>query len=206
MQNRTWVNFLASRQPMDPPFVGVLVDGGLSSYRVESVRALSGPSLPIREGWQITRVESLARIPAYPCDVCLQGVGQHLAYTSARDQRRLTELSIPSSGPVAALIAIGKSAAWWALAHDQRQAYFQRTSAPREGHVAIGERFASKISRRLYHARYLPGSEWDFITYFEFAESEVPTFRKLLTSMRDPRRNPEWGFVDREAEVWMRKI
>jgi hypothetical protein len=205
MSNRTWVNFLASKETVDPPFVGVLVDGGLTSYRVEEVRALSGRSLPIAAGWQVTRVESLARIPSYPCDICLQGVGQHLGYTSARDKLRLASLSLPSSGPLAAVIAISKSAAWWALAHDERQEYFRRATGAREGHVAIGERYAAKIARRLYHARYLPASEWDFITYFEFSEEQAPSFRKLLASLRDPRRNPEWGFVEREVEVWMRR-
>jgi hypothetical protein len=205
MLNRTWVNFLASRDPVEPPFVGVLVDGGLSTYRVTEVRAVAGRSLPIAEDWQVTRVESLARIPAYPCDICLQGVGQHLSYTSARDRQRLANISLPSGGPLAVLIAITKSAAWWGLAQDERQTYFRSATGSHEGHVAIGERHAPKISRRLYHARYLPASEWDFITYFEFAEENAASFRKLLTSLRDKRRNPEWGFVEREAEVWMHR-
>jgi hypothetical protein len=205
MQNRTWVNFLASKDSVEPPFVGVLVDGGLSTYKVEEVQTVSGRPLPIAPGWQVTRVESLARIPSYPCDLCLQGVGQHLSYTSARDRQRLAGMSLPNAGPLAVVVTVSKSAAWWGLAQDERQTYFRNATSGNEGHVAIGERYASKISRRLYHGRYLPGSEWDFITYFEFAEEHATGFRKLLAALRDRRRNPEWAFVERESEVWMRR-
>src|SRR5262249_36160711 len=103
-----------------------------------------------------------------------------------------------------AIVAITKSDAWWRLAHDERQAYFRKRAAA-DGHTAIGEKYAAKIARRLYHARYLPGSEWDFITYFEFTEEHAPTFRKLLAALRDPKKNPEWGFVEREVEVFLRR-
>ena len=60
--------------------------------------------------------------------------------------------------------------------------------------------------RRLYHARYLPGSEWDFLTYFEFTEKRAQQFRELVAALRDVKKNPEWKFVNREVEIWMKKV
>ena len=131
------------------------------------------------------------------------GSTQHVVYTDAATRSELSQLSRGSSGPVAVLIPIGKSPGWWALAQDERQAYFTRGRHP--GHTALGRPFADRIYRRLYHARYLPGSVWDFLTYFEFPESERPAFRELLALLRDPEQNPEWSFVDRELEIWMKK-
>lgn len=131
------------------------------------------------------------------------GSTQHLVYTDAATRGELTQLSRGSTGPIAVLIPICKSAAWWALAQEERQAHFSRGSQP--GHTALGRPFAARIYRRLYHARYLPGSSWDFLTYFEFPESERPAFQELLGLLRDPEQNAEWGFVEREQEIWMRK-
>jgi hypothetical protein len=102
------------------------------------------------------------------------------------------------------MIPIRKSAAWWALGQDERQAHF--TPGRRPGHTALGRGFAGRIYRRLYHARYLPGSSWDFLTYFEFPEAESGTFRELLALLRDPEQNPEWSYVEREHELWLRKL
>src|SRR5207249_7080274 len=102
-------------------------------------------------------------------------------------------------------IPIAKSDAWWALAQDERDHYFRRTP-DRPGHVEIGTRYAPSIFRRLYQARFQPGSEWDFLTYFEVREEDVGAFRSLLAGLRDPAVNPEWGFVERETEIWMTRL
>jgi hypothetical protein len=202
---RTWVSFFASREPGDVPFVGVVLDGGITRYRVDRVTAVSGRPLAIAAGWQVLRVESRGRIPAASADLALAGVTQHLAYTGARERGRLERLSRQEPGKLAVLVPIAKSDAWWNLSQDERLAIFKRSAAS-EGHVAIGQRFASSVLRRLYHARYVPGSEWDFLTYFEIEPGEAPVFQKMLEALRNPRRNPEWGFVVRETEIWMRKV
>ncbi|MGR8931848.1 MAG: chlorite dismutase family protein, partial [Gammaproteobacteria bacterium] len=69
------------------------------------------------------------------------------------------------------LIPIAKSEAWWSLPQDKRGEHF-RTSPGYRGHTAIGADFAARIFRRLYHARGLPGYEWDFLTYFDFDEDD----------------------------------
>ncbi|MGC4089202.1 MAG: hypothetical protein QM756_15220 [Polyangiaceae bacterium] len=70
----------------------------------------------------------------------------------------------------------------------------------------MGADYAARIFRRLYHARWLPDSAWDFLTYFEFPETERAAFVELLAKLRDPRSNPEWEFVDAEIECWMKKL
>lgn len=166
---------------------------------VVPVRA--GPAIAVEPGQALSRLETPGGL-ALP-NAPFIGATQHLVYTDAATRAELTQLSRGSTGPVAVLIPIGKSASWWALAQDERQACFTRGQQP--GHTALGRPFAHRIYRRLYHARYLPQSAWDFLTYFEFAESERGAFRELLAILRDPEQNPEWIFVDREVEIWMKK-
>lgn len=203
-ETRTWVNFLASKARVEPAFVGSLVDGRVSRYRVDEVKTINGRGWAPSAGWHVTRVESLAPIPRYTCDVCLPGITQHVAYTADRDRKRLVRISRQSPGAIAVLIPVLKSEAWWSLAQDEREAHFRRQGT-RPGHLAIGARFADRIARRLYHARYVPGSPWDFLTYFEFDEDAVDEFRQLLGQLRDTRRNPEWKYVEGEVEIWMRR-
>ncbi|HEX7668160.1 MAG TPA: chlorite dismutase family protein [Polyangiaceae bacterium] len=173
----------------------------VTRYVVDRVNPLRGSALEgvvPRAG--LIRIESEER-PAAP-DAPLTGVTTHLVYTSAAARRELTVSPAPESGPTAVLIPITKSPAWWALAQDERQAHFER----RAGHLAVGMPYTDRIFRRLYHARHLPGSTWDFLTYFEFPRDRTEEFETLLAALRDPQKNPEWTFVERETEVWMTKV
>jgi hypothetical protein len=202
---RTWVSFLASPASVPTPFVGVVVDGGITRYRVEKVVNVAGDPLAVAAGWSVARIESRAKIPAVATDLALTGVTQHPGYTGASDRQSLERVSRRDPGTVAVLIPIRKTEAWWAMAQDERLAFFHRRNGS-AGHIAIGQRFAGKILRRLYHARYQPDGQWDFLTYFELSPNQATTFRTLLASMRNPRRNPEWRFVEREVEIWMKKL
>jgi chlorite dismutase len=173
----------------------------LTRYRVDSVTNVRGREpIGIESGIDLCRIEVTGQLaqPSAP----LIGVTQHVVYTAAHERLALGRVSAAESGPVAVLIPLCKSAAWWALAQDERQAYL-RAGVP--GHVEIGLEYASVIYRRLYHARALPGSRWDFLTYFEFPRAESDAFRTLLGRLRDVDQNPEWQFVDREAEIWLTK-
>jgi hypothetical protein len=188
-----------------PSSASTLSSGGgaqRTDYDVQAVVPVrAGPAIPVEPGQALSRLETPGA-PALP-NAPFIGSTQHLAYTDAATRAELTQLSRGSTGPVAVLIPIGKSPSWWTLAQDERQAYFTRGRHP--GHSALGRPFADRIYRRLYHARYLPQSTWDFLTYFEFPESERSAFRELLAILRDPEQNPEWSFVDRELEIWMKK-
>jgi hypothetical protein len=166
---------------------------------VVPVRGASVAGIEPGQAWSRLEQPGALAVPAAP----FIGTTQHLVYTDAASRAELSAISRASTGPIAVLIPICKSASWWALAQDERQAHF--TPGRRAGHTALGRPFAARIYRRLYHARHLPGSSWDFLTYFEFPASERGAFQELLSILRDPESNPEWSFVDRELEIWMRE-
>jgi hypothetical protein len=173
----------------------------LTRYRIDDVRTVRGPALDVAvRGAELVRIECPGQLadPAAP----LVGVTQHVVYTAAQERLELSRLSAPESGPIAVLIPICKSPAWWSLAQDERRA-FLRSGTP--GHFEIGLEYASAIYRRLYHSRSLPGSTWDFLTYFEFPRERKDDFERLLSRLRDADQNPEWQFVEREVEVWLSK-
>ncbi len=64
-------------------------------------------------------------------------------------------------------------------------------------------RYASRIYRKLYHARSVSGLQWDVLTYFEFPTERTQDFEALLRELRDPETNLEWAFVERETEIWL---
>jgi hypothetical protein len=184
-------------------------------YIVDQVVAVRGPTLPeVGPGWHMTRVEGRVPAPAAGATQALfttmSATTQHLGYTSAEQAAHLARISHPGPGKVVVIIPITKSEAWWALPQDRRQEHFAPTSPERaasgvRGHTVIGTDYADRIFRRLYHARYLPDSDWDFVTYFELHPDHVPDFRRLLAELRDPALNPEWAYVEREVEIWMRR-
>src|SRR5215831_14650665 len=59
------------------------------------------------------------------------------------------------------------------------------------------------LLRRTYKAPTEPAPEgaYDFVTYFECADADVPTFHEVCDALRDVARNPEWKFV-REGPMW----
>jgi chlorite dismutase len=178
-------------------------DVRVTGYDVDRVLATRGP-LPAgaEPGRRLWRLEAPGRLPVSGAPFI--GATSHVLYTDSITRSELAQVSAAESGPTAVLIPIRKTAEWWALAREQRQAYVME-GAP-NGHVAIGKRYAARIYRRLYQARYLPGSEWDFLTYFEFPTTDEQAFVDLLGELRDTEKNPEWRFVDREVEIWMTRL
>ena len=132
---------------------------------------------------------------------------EHLHYTTETQRRVLDQKSAkefaPSGQTVAVLIPLSKNETWWKLAQDVRNSHFQETHAL-EGHTGIGLRLTDKVYRKLYHGRSL-GDRYDFLTYFEFDAATEPEFKAMLRGLRDTRKNPEWGFVSEEIEIWMTK-
>ena len=178
--------------------------GRLTRYRVDNIQPVCGElSVPFVAGSELTRHES--ELPPTALEGALIGVTQHVLYTDAVQRAELAKISSAESGPRAVLIPIKKSAEWWALAQDERQAKFAGAGHAK-GHTAVGMPYAARIFRRLYHARYLPGSTWDFLTYFEFPAAEVATFQQLLADLRNLELNPEWRAVEAEVEVWLTKL
>lgn len=193
----TWVRFCAA------PSATLAPTTTIDRYRIDSVRTLSGaPPRRLAPGAELSRLESTVELPAGDGD--LIGVTQHLVYMRAAERAELATTSPPGSDATCVLIPLSKSAAWWQLALDERDALFR--GAARPGHVELGRPYARTLVRKLYHGRPLPGAGFDFVTYFEFAPSERGDFEALLAALRDPERNPEWRYVERETEVWLTRV
>jgi hypothetical protein len=175
----------------------------VTRYRVERITAVRGETVAsIAAAEPLWRIEARGELPVP--DAPFIGTTGHVVYTDAATRSELARISAAEQLPRAVLIPICKSSDWWSLAQDVRQAYLDGTKT--SGHVAIGRAHAAHIYRRLYHARYLPGSHWDFLTYFEFPEQDTGRFQQLLAELRDPEQNPEWAYVEREVEIWMTRL
>ncbi len=216
ISQQTWVSFLAGVDEVSMNLNTEQVDH-LNRYRVREVVPVRGEApTNIMQGWSVMRIETL--IPPLLSSESLSngspaiqfhGVRQNLHYTSEAERQELSKRSLPELEPsdhtTAVLIPIGKSEEWWKLAQDQRQAYFQKTDT-HPGHTAIGLKYVDRVSRKLYHSRYLNTPlDYDFLTYFEFEDIYENDFKTLLAELRDIRNNPEWAYVNLEYEIWMTK-
>lgn len=95
----------------------------------------------------------------------------------------------------AALIAIRKNEAWWALTQDERLNIFKEQSH----HTRIGLQYFPELARRLHHCRDLSENEpFDFLTWFEYAPTDEVAFNKLLAALR---ATEEGQYVEREVDV-----
>ena len=110
--------------------------------------------------------------------------------------------------PNAFLVPMSKTAAWWAKDWMERHTYF----LPRydddgrmisEGHALASAAGIPCLLRRTYKSPTEPAPDgaYDFVTYFECSDADVPTFDQVCASLRDVVRNPEWKFV-REGPTW----
>jgi hypothetical protein len=110
--------------------------------------------------------------------------------------------------PNAFLVPMSKTAAWWAKDWMERHTYFlsRYDDAGRmmsKGHALAAEAGIACLLRRTYKYPTEPAPEgsYDFVTYFECADADVPTFHSVCASLRDVAQNPEWKFV-REGPTW----
>jgi hypothetical protein len=170
-------------------------------WSVQRITAWCGATLPVVSA--VERIEGAGDqpfgLPAAPATGrawALHGFRSNERYTHAGEKRQLVaaQEGLDRVGATcAALIPIRKSAAWWALAQDERREIFEAQSR----HIAIGLEYLPAIARRLYHCRDL-GEPFDFLTWFEFAPTEAPRFDGLLARLRS---SPEWAWVERDVEV-----
>jgi hypothetical protein len=167
--------------------------GNTGEWRVTGLRAVAGeglaavPALAVHQGdapdgaaaaWSLTGLVSNVRYATADEMVRLRATQQNPGRAEAR---------------CAALIPIRKSAAWWALAQDERRAIFEETSH----HNAIGMDYLPPVARRLHHCRDI-GEPFDFLTWFDFAPEHGAAFDELLVRLRATR---EWDYVEREVEI-----
>jgi hypothetical protein len=110
--------------------------------------------------------------------------------------------------PHAFLLPMSKTAEWWAKDWMEQQTYFlprydDRGRMTHPGHVLSAAPGIPHLMRRTYRhpVEPTPAGEYDFLTYFECADSGVPVFQEVCSALRDVARNPEWAFV-REGPTW----
>jgi len=165
--------------------------GEAGEWAVREVRAVRGPVPEMAPRLAVTEGA------APPAGLwSLRGVVSSLRYTTAAERAALAarqEGLGRASARCAALIPIRKSAAWWALAQDERRAIMEGRSR----HNAVGMEYLPAIARRLHHSRDL-GESWDFLTWFEYAPEDEPAFDELLHRLRG---SEEWRYVEAEADV-----
>ena len=172
-------------------FPATFVGGDSGAWRVERITAVTGETLDA-----VPRVDVVDGLDAARGAWTLRGVAGHARSVERSEKTQLDAVS-PPLGRVeatqAALIAIRKSPAWWALPQDERRAIFEA----RTHHIADSLPYLPRVARRLYHARDL-GEPFDFVTWFEFAPEHAGAFDELLAILRS---REEWRYVEREVDV-----
>ncbi|HTH95132.1 MAG TPA: chlorite dismutase family protein [Rhodocyclaceae bacterium] len=180
---------------MSTPLVVEFQAGSSGTWRIERIAAVVGESLPdagylnMHEGNQ---TRAVVDTPAW----ALKGITSNTRYTTREEVTRLSARQQGLGRPeamCAALIPIRKTAAWWALAQDERRAIIEEQSR----HIQIGLEYLPAIARRLHHSRDL-GEPFDFVTWFEFPVSHKAAFETLVQRLRD---TEEWRYVEREVDV-----
>lgn len=164
--------------------------GAHGDWKATHVSALVGEGLPSAPRMHMALASSMV-----PTPWALKGVVSNLRYTTRAEVLDLLARSEGLGRPEAVrgvLIPIRKSAAWWALAQDERREIYEGQSR----HTSIGMKYLPHIARRLHHSRDLM-EPFDFLTWFEFAPEHESAFDDLLAELR---ASKEWTYVDREVE------
>jgi len=172
------------------------VGGNKGPWLIEKVLPVIGETIPM--------ASRLAIVPGplqpLPVDAvwALRGMRSNERYVEREERTALVSkqegLGRPTS-KCAALIPIRKTAAWWELPQDERREIFEAQSK----HIGVGLRYLPAIARRLHHCRDLAVDElFDFLTWFEYAPSDLPAFDELVAVLRT---SPEWAYVDWEIDI-----
>ena len=110
--------------------------------------------------------------------------------------------------PNAFLVPVSKTAGWWQKDWMERHTYFlpryDDLGAMRsQGHALAAAPGIACLLRRTYKSIAEPAEDgdYDFVSYFECADADVPVFHEVCAALRDTTRNPEWAYV-REGPTW----
>lgn len=161
------------------------VGGERGPWRVVRLGAFRGAVLAAVERLDVVN----GAAPVVPPETAwvLQGFTSNLRYATRIEletlQARQPALDRPEA-TCAALIPIKKSAAWWALAQDERRAIFEEQAR----HTQIGLDYLPAVARRLHHCRDLD-EPFDFLTWFQYAPEHAAAFEQLVARLR---ASKEW--------------
>src|ERR1700747_1260510 len=132
--------------------LGSFIAGNQGAWRIESIDAVVGESLPSADRLEVIESPSVSSSvrPAW----LLSGVTSNVRYTNRAEVGVLNEKQQGLHRPQAtraALIPIRKNAAWWKLAQDERRRILEEDSH----HIAVGLEYLPAIAPRLHHSRDL---------------------------------------------------
>ena len=172
------------------------VGGDAGPWRVVDIHTVAGARIADVERLSVV-AGTVSPLPG-GAQWFLRGLTSNERYVTRTEKERLATEQPPLGRPEAtsaALIAIHKTAAWWALTQDERRSVFEE----RSNHIATGLKYLPAVARRLHHCRDLGENEpFDFLTWFEYAPSDAAAFDELLTQLR---ASEEWAYVDREIDI-----
>ncbi len=172
------------------------VGGATGPWLVEDVYCLVGDPMPTPPRLDVV-AGAIAPLPQ-EATWALRGMTSNERYVIREEKTALVSKQEGLGRPTAkhaALIPIRKTAAWWALAQDERREIFEAQSH----HIGTGMKYLPAVARRLHHCRDLsPAEPFDFLTWFEYAPADAAAFDEMLIALRS---SPEWAYVDREVDV-----
>jgi len=175
---------------MTSPLLISFVAGASGPWRIDRIAPYIGESLSPAERLSVTET------PVTGTAWTLRGTTSNTRYTNRAEVDVLAARQQGLGRPEAtraALIPIRKTAAWWALAQDERRAIFEE----RSHHIAIGLDTLPGVARRLHHSREW-GEPFDFLTWFEYAPAHEAAFEAMVGRLRE---TEEWRYVDREVDI-----
>jgi hypothetical protein len=185
---------------------GDLADEGLE--RADAVVHVASPSRDVVAEFCAEAERLLAPVGRL---LVLRGGVRPMVYTgNAMHNFAYAHRVLPQPGtamPNAFLFPMSKTAAWWAKDWMERHTYFlpryDDGKMVNEGHALASAAGIDCLMRRTYkhESEPAPAGAYDFVTYFECADADVPVFHEVCAALRDVSRNPEWKFV-REGPTW----
>jgi chlorite dismutase len=179
---------------MTTPLNVVFSGASTGPWTVTAATTVAGEGLPptshlcVSEGWDAPTGTDAAW--------SLRGVASYDRYLRTDEKASLGAVQEGlgrATSTLAAFIPIRKTAAWWALPHQERRAILEDTSR----HIRIGLEYLPAVARRLHHSREL-GEPFDFLTWFEFGPADAGAFDELVGRLR---ATEEWAYVDREVDL-----
>jgi hypothetical protein len=188
---------------------------GLGRQGIGAARFVAHVSANYRPRLEEVACDLKRRITGAADIIILDGAERSPRYSSAEMVKYAYKPALSrQSGRVArncVIVPMNKTAAWWEKSALERHSYFyphheDSSGSPVKGHAKAAEAGISKIFRRLYHNPdgYQRPNEFDFITYFECTDENMPVFDQICRALRDERQNPEWKYV-LEGPEWRGK-
>jgi hypothetical protein len=181
----------------DPALMACEAMVHVSSPNTEEVEQFCRALAHVCEGVALTTTRrGVQRPPVYS-----SAAMKEFAYAHQVQQRPGHEM------PNVFFLPMSKTAEWWSKDWMERHSYFlpkyEGGEKKNDGHALAAASGIAHLYRRTYKHITLPApeGEYDFLNYFECADSGVPVFHEVCTALRDQGRNPEWKNV-REGPLW----